>query len=104
MKNLPRYRRTVRITYIFVYNFLVGVALVSFASKGLTQTLLFFLPFLLYIIVEILPQEFEFKGRISKVFYSVAPLLGASVGINFLNFIIVIFGKNLKNHYIFLLV
>jgi hypothetical protein len=66
--------------------------LTIFASKGLKQTLLFFIPFLLYIIVEILPQEFEFRNNTFKIFYSLAPLFGAIVGINSIDFINSVFG------------
>ena len=65
----------------------------NFALKGLTQILLFFMPFLLYIIVETLPQEFEFKNRTFKIFYSLAPLFGAVIGINSIDLIGSIFGE-----------
>jgi len=61
VKKINSYHKGVHITYFFVYKFLIGMVLASFASEGLTQTMLFFMPFLLYIIAEILPQEFDFK-------------------------------------------
>lgn len=87
------YHKSIHVIYFFIYNFFIGLVLVSFALKGLTQTLLFFVPFLLYIIVEILPQEFEFKSNTFKVFYSMAPLFGALVGVNFIDFTTSIFGE-----------
>ena len=66
---------------------------VVFAAKGLKQTLLFFVPFLLYIIAEILPQEFAFKSSISKVVYSMAPVFGAVIGIYSINFFASVFGE-----------
>ncbi len=85
--------KSAHVTYFFVYNFFIGMVLVNFAAKGLAQTMLFFIPFLLYIIAEILPQEFEFKSHISKVLYSIAPFFGALAGINFTTFTSSIFGE-----------
>ena len=79
--------------YFFAYNLFIGMILVDFASRGLTQTLLFFVPFLFYIIIKILPQEFEFKNNIFKIFYSLAPLFGAVFGIIYLDFTKSIFSK-----------
>ncbi|MBI2653622.1 hypothetical protein HYX02_02305 [Candidatus Woesearchaeota archaeon] len=93
MKNPTSMHRNVHITYFFVYNLLIGIVLMNFASKGLKQTLLFFIPFLLYIIVEILPQEFEFKNNTFKIFYSLAPLFGTIVAINYIDFTTSVFGK-----------
>lgn len=93
LKHLSLYHKNAHITYFLVYNFSIGIVLVNFASKGLTQTLLFFVPFLLYIIVEILPQEFEFKNAAAKIFYSAAPLLGAIFGISYVELTGSIFGK-----------
>ena len=93
IKNPASYHKNVHIIYFFVYNLFIGVVLVNFALKGLTQTLLFFVPFLLYIVAEILPQEFKFKSSISKVSYSMAPLFGALVGISYIDFTISVFGE-----------
>ena len=92
-RNSPKYHKILHVAYFFIYNFLIGMILVSFESKGLAQTLLFFVPFLLYIIVEMLPQEFEFKGGTFKIFYSMSPLLGAIFGIIYSDFTASIFGK-----------
>ena len=86
------YHKSLHITYFFVYNFIIGAILVTFAARGLTQTLLFFVPFLLYIIAEILPQEFEFKSMTSKILFSMAPVFGAVIGIYLIDFINSIFG------------
>ena len=51
------------------------------------------MPFLFYIIAEILPQEFEFKSSTFKVFYSMAPFFGAIVGINYIEFTASVFGE-----------
>ena len=95
-KNVRRlekaYHKSIHITYFFVYNFIIGAILVTFAARGLTQTLLFFVPFLLYIIAEILPQEFEFKSMTSKILFSMAPVFGAVIGIYLIDFINSIFG------------
>ncbi len=96
LKNMPFYHRTIHISYFFVYNFLIGAVLVIFAAKGLKQTLLFFIPFLLYIIAEILPQEFEFKSHISKVLYSMAPVFGAILGVYSIGFFASIFGETIS--------
>lgn len=93
LKNTFEYHKNIHVTYFFIYNFFIGLVLVIFALKGLAQVLLFFIPFLLYIIVEILPQEFEFKNNTFKAFYSLAPLFGAVVGINSTDFINSIFGE-----------
>lgn len=93
IKHLSAYHKNMHIIYFFIYNFFVGVTLAIFASKGPTQTLLFFVPFLLYIIAEILPQEFEFKSNTFKVFYSMAPLFGTLIGVNFIDFTTSIFGE-----------
>lgn len=93
LKNKPIYHKRVHVAYFFAYNLLIGVVLVNFASKGLTQTLLFFVPFLLYIIAEILPQEFKFENKASAIIYSMAPLFGAFIGINFFGFAYSIFSQ-----------
>ena len=93
IKNPTSYHKNIHVIYFFVYNIFIGIVLVSFALEGLTQTLLFFVPFLLYIIVEILPQEFGFKSSIFKVFYSMAPLFGALVGISYIDFTTSFFGE-----------
>lgn len=95
-KSHSGYHKSIHVAYFFAYNFFIGMALVNFASKGLAETLLFFVPFLLYIIVETLPQEFEFKRNALKVFYSAAPLFGALLGIYYFNFAISVFGKLLS--------
>lgn len=87
------YHKKIHVIYFFVYKFLIGMVLASFASEGLLRTLLFFIPFLLYIIAEILPQEFDFKSNALKIFYTLAPLLGAVFGIKYLDFINSIFGQ-----------
>ena len=93
LKSPVKYHKNIHVTYFFIYNFLIGAVLTVFASKGLVATLLFFVPFLLYIIAEILPQEFEFKSSTFKVFYSMAPFFGAIVGINYIEFIASVFGE-----------
>ena len=90
---LSTYHKNIHIIYFFIYNLFIGAILAIFASKGLAQTLLFFIPFLLYIIVEILPQEFKFKSNTIKVFYSMAPLFGTIFGINYISFVTSIFGE-----------
>lgn len=92
-ENPSAYHKGVHVAYFFAYNFLIGLILINFTSKGLAQTLLFFVPFLLYIIAEILPQEFRFKNKASAIAYSMAPLFGAFIGINFLGFTTSIFGE-----------
>ena len=92
LRHLLAYHKSIHIVYFFIYNFFIGLVLVIFASKGLMQVLLFFIPFLLYIIVEILPQEFEFRNQTFRIFYSLAPLFGAVIGINSIDFISSIFG------------
>ena len=93
LKKPHKYNKTIHVVYFFIYNFFIGMVLVSFTSEGLTQALLFFVPFLLYIIVETLPQEVEFKKNSIKIFYSMAPLFGAIIGINYIDFITSIFGE-----------
>ena len=93
IKSLTSYHKNIHVAYFFAYNFFIGIVLVNFALKGLAHTLLFFVPFLLYIVVEILPQEFKFKSSIFKVFYSMAPLFGALVGISYVGFAISVFGE-----------
>ena len=93
LKNKSTYHKSIHVAYFFIYNFLVGVVLVNFTSKGLAQTLLFYIPFFLYMIAEILPQEFKFKNKASAIIYSMAPLLGAFIGINFLEFTSSIFSQ-----------
>lgn len=93
LKNASSFHKNIHIVYFFFYNFFIGMVLVSFTTKGLTQTMLFFIPFLLYIIVEILPQEFKFKNNLSKVFYSMAPLFGSLIGVTYKDFAISTFGQ-----------
>ena len=93
IKNPTSYHENIHIIYFFVYNLFIGIVLVNFALRGLTQTLLFFVPFLLYIVVEILPQKFKFKSSIAKISYSMAPLFGALAGIIYIDFAISVFGE-----------
>lgn len=93
LKSPFHYHKSIHVTYFFIYNLFIGIVLVSFALKGLMQVLLFFVPFLLYIVVEMLPQEFEFKSSTFRIFYSLAPLFGAVVGINSIDFINSVFGR-----------
>ena len=93
LKSHSSYHKNIHVTYLFIYNLFIGIVLVNFSTRGLTPTLLFFIPFLLYIIAEILPQEFEFKNSISKVSYSIAPLFGALIGVISIDFVLSIFGE-----------
>jgi len=93
LKNISEYHKRIHITYFFLYNFIIGAVLVVFASTGLKQTLIFFIPFLLYIIAETLPQEFAFKKTSSKIFYSLAPLLGTVIAMAYISFINFIFTR-----------
>src|SRR3989344_4250879 len=67
----------VHLTYFFLYNFLIGILLTRVGSQGLSQALLFFVPFMLYIAVETLPKEFHLKSTMAKILYAAAPLWGA---------------------------
>lgn len=91
--NAAYYHKSMHVAYFFLYNLFIGMILVNFASRGLTQTLLFFVPFLFYIIIKILPQEFESKSAKFRIFYSLAPLFGAIFGIAYLDFTKHISGK-----------
>ncbi len=93
LKSHSSYHKIIHITYFFIYNLFIGVVLVNFSIRGLIPTLLFFIPFLLYIIAEILPQEFAFKSSIAKISYSMAPLFGALIGVLNIDFVIAIFGE-----------
>ncbi len=93
LKRTSFYHKGIHVVYFFVYNFLVGAVLVVFAARGLKHTLLFFVPFLLYIIAEILPQEFEFRNSFSKIFFSMAPVIGAIISIYYIDFIYMAFGE-----------
>src|SRR3989338_1774551 len=93
LKNLPKYHKKVRIAYFFVYNLFVGVVLVSFASRGLAQTILFFIAFFLYMVVEMIPQGFEFQSKILGAFYSISPLIGTLIGAYYIDYTDPLFGK-----------
>ncbi len=93
IKNSFKHHKILHVTYFFVYNFFIGIILVNFASKGLMQAFLFFVPFLLYIIIKILPQEFEFKHATSKFLYSSASLFGAFFGVSYFEFTTSIFSE-----------
>ncbi|MBI2101035.1 hypothetical protein HYT53_00300 [Candidatus Woesearchaeota archaeon] len=90
------YHKALHVAYFFIYNFVIGMVLVNFSSKGLTRTMLFFVPFLLYIIIKILPQEFIFKTSAFRIFYSLAPLFGAVLGLVYFDFAITAFSKLLS--------
>jgi|SRR3989338_1631776 len=93
LKKKSFYHKGIHVVYFFIYNLLVGAVLVVFAARGLKHTLLFFVPFLLYIIAEILPQEFEFRNSFSKIFFSMAPVIGAVISIYYIDLIYTIFGE-----------
>lgn len=93
LKDISEYHKRIHVAYFFLYNFIIGAVLVVFASTGLKQTLIFFIPFLLYIIAETLPQEFAFKKTSSKIFYSLAPLFGTIIAMASLSFINSIFTR-----------
>ncbi len=67
----------IHLIYFFLYNVLIGIVLTQIGAQGLTQALLFFVPFLFYITAETLPQEFHLKGTAARILYSLAPLFGA---------------------------
>lgn len=90
------YHKSLHVAYFFVYNLFIGIVLVNFAAKGLAKTMLFFIPFLLYIIIKIIPQEFGFKTGTFKIFYSLAPLFGAVLGISYYDFTSLMFSKMLS--------
>lgn len=92
-KNTTAYHKKIHITYFFIYNFAVGLVLVNFAARGIAQTILFFVPFLLYIIAETLPQEFEFKSETFRVLYSMAPVFGALIGVYSIDIVYSMFGE-----------
>lgn len=69
----------IHLVYFFTYNFLIGIVLSRADSQGISDALLFFIPFLLYIVVETLPQKFHLKNPLAKVLYACAPLFGALV-------------------------
>ena len=91
--NMVHYHKSLHVAYFFLYNLFIGMILVNFSSRGLAQTLLFFVPFLFYIIIKILPKEFEFKNDAFRIFYSLAPLFGAILGIAYLDFTRHVTGK-----------
>ena len=93
LKNISLYHKRLHVAYFFLYNLIIGAVLVVLASSGLKQTLIFFIPFLLYIIAEILPEEFAFKKTSSKIFYSLAPLFGTIIAITYISFINSIFTR-----------
>ena len=72
------------------------MVLAVFASQGAAEAFLFFVPFLLYIIIKILPQEFKLKSQASKIFYSMSPMFGALIGANYISFATSIFGQILS--------
>ena len=74
----------VHLIFFFLYNFIIGILLTKIAAQGKAQALLFFIPFLLYVSVEILPQQFHLKTLVGKVFYAFAPLLGAAIATIFI--------------------
>ena len=92
-RNIPGYHKKIHIIYFFIYNFAVGLVLVNFAARGFTQTMLFFVPFLLYIVAEMLPQQFEFKSELFKALYFMAPVFGALAGIYSIDTVSSIFGE-----------
>ena len=90
------YHKRLHVAYFFIYNLFIGIVLVNFAAKGIVKTMLFFIPFLLYIIIKIIPQEFGFKTSTFKIFYSLAPLFGAVLGISYYDFTSPMFSKMLS--------
>ncbi len=82
-KKIVNYHRQIHLFFFFMYNLLIGIVLVLVSDDGLFNVLLFYIPFLLYIIVEIIPQEFAFETLIGKIGYSFAPLIGTGIGILF---------------------
>lgn len=93
LKHKSKYHKSMHVAYFFFYNFIIGIVLVNFSSQGLLKALIFFIPFLLYIIAEILPEEFSFKKTSSKILYSMAPLFGTAIAIKYLNFITPFFNE-----------
>ncbi|MBS3096408.1 hypothetical protein J4480_03130 [Candidatus Woesearchaeota archaeon] len=89
------YHKSLHVAYFFIYNIFIGIVLVNFAAKGIAKTLLFFIPFLLYIIIKIIPQEFGFKTGTFKIFYSLAPLFGAVLGLVYYDLTSLMFSKML---------
>jgi len=59
----------------FIYHFIVGMILVSFANQGFSQGLLFFIPVLFFTAVNTLPVDMT-KSKIVKVVLASSTLLG----------------------------
>ena len=78
--SLRSVHHSVHLVFYFVYFFLVGVLLQYVARSGLGPTLIFFFPFLLYVMVLHLPQKFEFPHLFHHILYVGSPLYGAFVG------------------------
>lgn len=95
-KIISAYHKSIHVTYFFIYNILIGIVLAVFAYQGLKDALLFFIPFLLYIIFKVLPQEFKFQNQASKIIYSMAPMFGVFVGATYILFVKSIFGQILS--------
>jgi hypothetical protein len=87
------YHKQAHLGYFFMYHFLSGVVLIVFSSQGIGNAVLFFVPFLLYIVAETLPQEFTFKNTLSRMVFSLAPFFGAIIGIIKFDYIVNNFGK-----------
>lgn len=77
-----REHRIFHLSFFFIYNFLIGTLLVDFVNRGSEEALLFFVPFLLYTIVEILPREFKFEHKYQGILYSAAPIYGTILAMN----------------------
>ncbi|MFC1686058.1 hypothetical protein ACFLZZ_03495 [Nanoarchaeota archaeon] len=60
---------------LFVYHFLIGIAFVSFATEGLFEGLLFFVPILLYTSISAFVAR-PIRNRVLKVIFASGALLG----------------------------
>jgi len=76
VKNLRKEHRIVHLGFFFVYSFFIGILLEVLSKISMTELLVFFVPFLLYTIIEIIPQHFTFKSLHTHLAYTAAPIYG----------------------------
>jgi len=73
---LHKAHKHLHVVFTFVYAFLIGMVLDWLTIRGPSDVLLFFVPFLLYQAVEIIPEHVSTKRPVGLVAYLGAPVYG----------------------------
>lgn len=69
--------------FLYAYHFIAGMVIVTLANRGILLSILFFIPILLHIIIDTLPQDILIKRKLAKIFFSSSTFTGGIIAFYF---------------------